>query len=180
MLYIFRICRSWRVRKYKLKRCTFASWREKDKNRENWKKLQINFTPVSVDQFSSVRPFFHSEFNCLSIGIAFRPEKPKPAKIRISTGDANVRFFYLESLSDPKNWNRQKSGFLPGTQTYNFFTYFSWFYMVWEFQNRKACSSQAQKIRSGLGTPVIMTCLTISNHLTVLTPFHFSEQSTAL
>ena len=38
----------------------------------------MNFTPVSVDQFSSVRPFFHSEFKSPSIEVGFRPEKSKP------------------------------------------------------------------------------------------------------
>ena len=52
-------------------------------NCENKKKIQRTITPVSVNQFSSVRPIFHSEFNFQSIGIGVKPEKSKPAKIRI-------------------------------------------------------------------------------------------------
>ena len=51
-------------------------------NCENEKKLQRTITSVSVNQFSSIRSIFHSEFNFQSIGIGVKPEKSKPAKIR--------------------------------------------------------------------------------------------------
>ena len=67
----------------------------------------MTITFVSVDQFLSVRPIFHSKFNSPSIGIDIRPEKSKPAKIRIfpelkiriSRRDANVRFCNLGTLT---------------------------------------------------------------------------------
>ena len=67
------------------------------------KKTLKDHIPVSVGQFSSVIPIFHPEFNSPSIWIGFRPEKSKPAKIRIfpdfknriSHGDGNSTFWNL-------------------------------------------------------------------------------------
>ena len=71
-----------------------------------FKKLWKTINPVSVVQFSSVIPNFHSEFDSPSIQIGIRPEKSKPAKIRIfpelqnwiSSGDANLRLCNLYVL----------------------------------------------------------------------------------